>query len=245
MKYIKNLFITNIKFLLYTILISFFITNFIIKIFFIPTNSMYPTFHGKKCIIYTCISQLPNNNKILKRYILLGSKYNLIKSNSSGNINININSKGELIFNTKKLLYNINNELILLINKVKINIKLPKEFEQIEDLISKIYFFKLENNFESIIKYSIKNRLLGLFEDKVFLKTNKSTIKNETLFGIDILNGDFLLANLFIYKIINPIIGDCIIFYSKNINNLNFYNKINDKKHFLFLKLHLHSYLKE
>lgn len=232
-KYITN-FIINIKFLFYTILISFFITNFIIKIFFIPTNSMYPNFHGKKCIIYTCISQLPNTNKILKRYILLGSKHNLIKSDLSGNVNIKINSKGELIFNTKKLLYNISNELILLVNKIKINIKFPIEFEQIEYLISKIYFFKLENNFESIVKYSIKNRFLCLLENEVFLKTNKNIKKNETLFAFDILNGDFLLGNLFIYKIINPNIGDCIIFYNKNIRNLNFYNKINNK--FFFLK---------
>ncbi len=219
----------NIEVLLVASIIAISIRAFFIQTFQIPTNSMYPTYHG----ITTKLHQTPPKiSKLKKIYNKLfhGTSTFCINADHTGNIEIPLFISREP-----------NQEATGI---VKFTVQSAHKILGIFPIKERVYQISIGDKVQEIhlpLSHSIDSAFLKKFgsgaiswqelynkhpekfritSDTIFYKPGCSIKSGDNLINFDNICGDMLFVNKFSYHFRNPKVGEPIVFRTEKIKNI-------------------------
>ncbi len=208
----------------------------------IPTNSMYPTYHGMQPHVYSAHEESPNLFGKIKNFVLLGASNYVFKSPENGEVFVELNDiEGGGRYNglfadevrpSKWLGVLPSREKVLRFyqNNKAYEFTFPADFS-IETVMQKAYPFGVRDNDFSSYYMAMKNsgRILRR-SGKVFLNLGSFQM-NQNVLNFDILCGDTLLVDKFTYNFRSPKVGESFVFRTGKIEGMRRYNngELDDK----------------
>ncbi|MDR1497986.1 MAG: signal peptidase I [Puniceicoccales bacterium] len=215
------------------------IRSFFLQPFKIPTNSMYPTYHGMTAEVFPLKEDgVGGLNKIWRKLTLWTTRVEA-RAPVSGEVFIPLdpNSGPERdhgnqfdsgIFNTNLLRNPVDVFYLSIEKKAPVKITVPKEFT-ITGVLLKTYFpddAKLPIGevacWRRVVERASRNGdLMPREKGGYFLRTHKQVAANERVVNFDVLTGDMVLVDRMSYNFVRPGAGDPFVFATKNIPGLN------------------------
>lgn len=218
------------------------IRTFFLQPFSIPTNSMYPSFYGMTTKVYTTQVEKPNFVKRVFRAIVLGATNHELKAPDTGELIIPLfPSNGPLpghirfekarsfrffILPTPARLYT------LYVDDKEVKVKLPWDFSDIEDIVTKTYYPEF-TSFRQVIEQSIAEKKIVLLDGIPVIRTGKTVKKSQAVLDFDVLTGDTLFVNRMVYHFRMPKIGEPIVFPTINIEGMRAPDGTPEDKYFI------------
>ncbi|MDR2981581.1 MAG: signal peptidase I [Puniceicoccales bacterium] len=215
------------------------IRTFFLQPFKIPTNSMYPTYHGMTAKVHPLDES--NQSPVEKAWMKLTQWASTIevRSPQAGEVLIPLNGDGTLvrlpngldrgIFNTG-ILKSPNYVFALHVGMDKrVPIEVPQEFN-FTSVVLHTYFpeeaaisTESENMRWSLVLKNARQRgdIISNPFGHIFLRTRREVKANGRLVNFDVLTGDMVLVDRMSYHFVTPKLGDPFVFATKHIPGLN------------------------
>lgn len=230
----------NVETFLVAAILAIAIRTFFFQPFSIPTNSMYPTYHGMCGQVYHSAAESPNILQRAWRKIKLGSTHYELQAPESGELIIPLaNAEGTpfgyRIIKGRKwlgLLPELRREYVLYIGQKPVTFQVPLEFDGVPDIIKDAFSPEQED----VVSMLRRVQDLGDFEISSagpVWKTGKFFQKGESVLTFDILKGDMLFVDRISYHFKKPAIGDPIVFRTWNIQRLQGPDGSPENKYFI------------
>lgn len=218
------------------------IRSFFLQPFRIPTNSMYPTYHGMTTQAYALDSDGPSLPARAWRKLTLLSSRVEARTPISGEVLIPLTHNGAParlpdgvdggILGTGLMREPTDTYYLLVADTpgtpARIPISVPKEFN-FQSAILKTYFPNEsglpigEGERWSALLLNARERgdLREASSGQYYLRTRKNVPANARVINFDVLKGDMVLVDRISYHFVRPKIGDPFVFATKNIPGLN------------------------
>lgn len=214
--YYRNFhFFDNVETLVVAAILAIGIRSFFLQPFKIPTNSMWPTYHGMTYTFKDTAEGSPLPQKIMKTLLQGSTEYRIVAP-IDGTVRIPVFSPAERAQYQSVFAYTRVNKPILglipsaqreytfYINDTPVSLTVPLEF--------------------SLDKLIIEKFLPGgetLKIDSQGMATTKTQARaGEALLSFDLETGDMLFADRLSYNFIEPKVGDPIVFRTRNVPGL-------------------------
>lgn len=225
----------NIETLLVAAILAIGIRTFFMQPFTIPTNSMYPTYNGMTSVTY--IGEKVGVLKRIMRKVAFGASHYDIKAPMSGEVKIPLFSPeeglgyfGSIRYRGVKgrkwfgLLPEKSREYTFYVGGEPVRFSVPLEFSirkqfSVEDMVRQMYYADMQD-FDQVLQEmgfsgNIESGPMG-----IVLNTGVHVNARESVLNFDILRGDMLLVNRFIYHFRKPKVGEPVIFRGENIKGM-------------------------
>jgi signal peptidase I len=220
----------NAEVMMFAAILALGIRTFFFQPFKIPTNSMFPTYAG---MTFELADKKLSKIERLKRFITLGAVRYSMKAKSSGTIYIPLMERSK---NKARNEYNglVNYDIVdtrkwfgLLPTKVRqytfivgdspTSLTVPQDFS-LDDVVLEVFFGKGATIDD--ITSSVGKSAITTINGHVYLSTGSTKRAGEDVLSFDILTGDMLIVNKFIYNFRLPKAGDPVIFKTEKIKDL-------------------------
>lgn len=234
----------NVEFFFAAVIIYVGFTTFFVKPFKIPTNSMWPTYHGMTGEVYHDENAAPGGLEKAFRFVAYGAKHYDVKAPADGEVLIPMRSVGPGSYDlfqrpaNVKRYFLINSpgvEVPLYVGKERTSFKFPSDFSLEREVLQPMREAGKETPFDwipsRIDENSVAGQVTEMFRDPrtgnqypvtVFLvRTGKRVKEGDTLLSFDLLTGDQLFVDRMSYHFTSPKVGDGFVFKTGQIPSLN------------------------
>ena len=229
--------VENVEFLLVAAIVILGIRAYFIQPFNIPTNSMWPSYHGMTAEIFETPEEEPGLPARFFRFLTLLTETHRVDAPTSGEVLIPLeltrSGAGErvnvlnerytgrmlLLIPSRKAKY------FLYVNDHWASVEVPADFD-FEGLLVSTFFKGMRSIYE-VLGRDGRNALLektvrdpeGRPTRMYFLKTGKRIQEGERLLAFDILAGDKLFVDRMSYHFVRPKAGDGFVFRTGGIKS--------------------------
>jgi signal peptidase I len=213
------------------------VRSFFLQPFKIPTNSMYPTYHGMTTEVFPLDEDGPNGlHKLWRKFTLMTERIEA-RAPESGEVLIPLfrsepvksseDALDEGWFGTRLLRSPVDVYSLQVDNSV-VEIPVPKEFKFLS-VVLKTYFPEEarlpvgENDrWDAVLRKAAARRdfVVSPATGLTCLRTRKTVAKGERVANFDVLTGDMVLVDRMSYNFVRPKAGDPFVFAVKNIPGL-------------------------
>ncbi|MBE7538966.1 MAG: signal peptidase I [Opitutaceae bacterium] len=229
--YPKSSLVENVEFFLVAAIVILGIRTYFIQPFKIPTNSMWPSYHGMTPEVFRQTGDEPNVAQRALRFLMLGARSRRIDAPASGEVEFTygggegrgiisnrvVNGRSWLVLPTKL------KEYTLFVGGAPVSFTVPLDFDF--DWALREAFFPGEPNLEvALEKLNARGQsqirtvsIAGRPQNLRFFKTGRIVQSGERILSFDILTGDQLFVDRMSYHFIQPPIGSGFVFRTGNI----------------------------
>lgn len=208
---------------------------FLFQPFKIPTNSMYPTFHGMTAEVYADKEPEPNAAVKLARKIAFGATHYAPVSPVDGEVFIPLQGGNfetpEKTLDTGILGTRILREPAdirrLVVDGRSVTFVTPADFNMREPLLKA--FFPEEaalpvteqERWQAVFEKARANNDIVLDGKRAYLRTHKTVKAGEPVIRFDILTGDMVVVDRLSYHFVKPKAGDDFVFRTREVPGFN------------------------
>ncbi len=239
----------NVDFALWALILYIGVTTFFIKHFEIPTNSMWPTFHGMTAEVWTDAKPAPNTLNQAGRFAAKGTSRYTLKAPAKGELLVPLLISGDRIMGlarseaTKRKFFVIPGPGIgyfFEIAGMPLQLTVPADFElefpmpierdQSKALLHAAWFPEAPSFWEALQERIVENGFErqerieladGRTERVGWARTGLQFEKGDTVLSFDLHRGDRLIVDRFSYHFKRPKVGDGLVFRTGGIDNLS------------------------
>ncbi len=233
--YPKSSLVENVEFFLVAAIVILGIRTYFIQPFKIPTNSMWPSYHGMTPEVFHAPAEEPNAIEGVGRFFMFGARSRRIDAPAGGEVEFTIgggegrgiisnrvvNGRSWLILPTKL------KEYTLFVGGVPVSFTVPLDFDF--DWALREAYFPEEATLEAGLEKLNARRpsqvrtvnIGGRPQTLRFFKTGKQVQSGERILSFDILTGDQLFVDRMSYHFVQPTVGSGFVFRTGNIPGIN------------------------
>lgn len=222
--YRKSGWTDNVEVLLVAAILAIGIRTYFVQPFKIPTNSMWPTYHGMTHEVFASPEEEPGSAAKLFRAVVYGARRYTVEAPVSGEVRIAVRERAGLartlvparsfvVFPGKAYEYE------LFVGDTPVALRVPPDF-QLEMVYRDVFFPEApsyEGAMAAIQRSGAYSRGPG---DRLLIKTGMHVEAGQQVLSFDILTGDQLFVDRMSYHFVRPKIGDGIVFRTGNIPGL-------------------------
>ncbi len=230
--YPKSSLVENVEFFLVAAIVILGIRAYFVQPFKIPTNSMWPSYHGMTPEVFREPAEEPGTIEQGVRFAAFGARSRRLDAPTSGEILIPVGNLGGragvahyqvvpgrnwFVFPTQLREYRI------YVNDTPVSVQVPLDFD-FDWALREAYFpqaAKLEEAIMPLIAAG-KFEWREVIEDgrrvrMQFVRIGRTVSAGERLLSFDILTGDQLFVDRMSYHFVQPSVGSGFVFRTKNI----------------------------
>lgn len=232
--YPVTFFSDNIEMLLVTLILAIGLRTYFVQPMKIPTNSMWPTFHGMIAKIYTNDAEKPDWTQSLWNKITLGSNHYTVDAPANGSLMIPLLQHGDKEHKSGPLKFKIvqgrkwfgllpdpQREYTFYIDKTPLSLRVPLEFNLLPVIEERFYSEKptYSEYSEDIPEKAIAPQIV-MTSSGPMLQIPGTFTKGQNVLDFDILSGDILFVDRLTYHFRKPKVGEPIVFRTLKIAGL-------------------------
>ncbi len=234
--YPKSSLVENVEFFLVAAIVILGVRTYFVQPFKIPTNSMWPSYHGMTGEIYASKADEPNPVMKAVNFVTVGAKPVRVDAPASGEVLLPVGGsergvithhevpgRNWIVLPAKKRQYQV------FVGDRLASFTVPLDFDF--DWVARDTFFPGDKRpfrdivFEMIEQGRYVDRLVNTADGGTrrvrFLKTGKTVSAGERVLSFDILTGDQLFVDRVSYHFVPPKVGDGFVFRTGQIEELH------------------------
>ncbi|MBM3873889.1 MAG: signal peptidase I [Verrucomicrobia bacterium] len=228
----KSSLVENVEFFLVAAIVILGIRAYFLQPFKIPTNSMWPSYHGMTPEVFRDRAEEPGAGEQALRFVAFGASSRRLDAPVSGEILIPVGNVGgragvahyQVVSGRKWFVIPTQlREYRLYVNDAPVSVEVPLDFD-FDWALREAYFpgaGKLEDAIMPLIAAG-KFEWREVVEDgrrvrMQFIRTGRTVAAGERLLSFDILTGDQLFVDRMSYHFVAPSVGSGFVFRTKNI----------------------------
>lgn len=227
----------NVEVLLVAAILAIGIRTYFVQPFKIPTNSMWPTYHGMTHEVFGT-DDVPGGAARLFRGLAYGARRHYVEAPVSGEVSIAVvRDQPRLAFAavpTRRfgIFPNIAHEYLLYVGNTPVGVRVPAEF-QIEGVLRDA-FFPGAPALEAALSARVAagDHRVGR-ENLMLIGTGIHLEAGQPLLNFDILSGDQLFVDRMSYHFVRPKVGDGFVFRTGGIPGLRGPGGIREDKYYI------------
>lgn len=208
---------------------------FLFQPFKIPTNSMYPTFHGQTAKVYADGEPEPSSVQRALRKVTLGATHIAPLSPVSGEVWIPVAYQDKAAhdrFENKTIDNGIFGTGVwkgpadrhyLLVGDTPVPIVTPEEFA-FQDAVLACFFPKenampvtTKERWEAVKQAAVATNEHRRVDGVQFIRTGRTVKAGEPLMRFDVLTGDMVIVDRVSYNFMKPRVGDAFVFRTRDV----------------------------
>jgi signal peptidase I len=229
-----------IELLIVAAIIACGVRSFFLQPFKIPTNSMYPTYHGMTAEVFSVDDDATGPGAAARawRKLTLWTGRVEVRTPTGGEVLIPLDGNNTLprptdgtdggVFGTGWLRGATDVYYVLVGDETRVPIPVPKEFS-LTGVILKTYFpeeaalpvHESERWRNALQHAADRGDLRELANGQRVMRTRKTVAAGQRVVNFDVLTGDMVLVDRMSYHFVRPKAGDPFVFATKNITGLN------------------------
>lgn len=230
--YPKSSLVENVEFFLVAAIVILGIRAYFLQPFKIPTNSMWPSYHGMTPEVFRDRAAEPGAGEQAFRFITFGARSRRVDAPVSGEVLIPVGNLGgragvahyQVVPGRNWLVIPTQlREYRLYVDDTPVSVEVPLDFD-FDWTLREAYFpgvGKLEEAIMPLIAAG-KFEWREVVEDgrrvrMQFVRTGRRVAAGERLLSFDILTGDQLFVDRMSYHFVSPSVGSGFVFRTKNI----------------------------
>lgn len=216
----------NVEVLLVAAILAIGIRTYFVQPFKIPTNSMWPTYHGMTHEVFTPEEKAPGGVGRVFRKMAYGASRHYVEAPVSGEIRVAVardhprlagnpaQGRRYLIFPMPLV------EYYLYVDQTPVGIQVPLEF-QIEPVFRDLFFPEASSLEAALSEQARAGKVIAPEGSNVMIiGTGIHVEAGDPLVNFDILTGDQLFVDRMSYHFVRPSVGDGIVFRTGTIGGL-------------------------
>ncbi|MGA2053105.1 MAG: signal peptidase I [Opitutales bacterium] len=231
----------NIEMLLVAAILAIGIRTFFLQPFKIPTNSMYPTYHGMTPYVYRPDSPEPNALEQAKNFLVSGATHYNVVAPAEGEVRIPVRMTGNPDIVAAEctpvtgrkwfgLLPDEENEYTLFVGDQPVTVRVPKDFT-LDQVLLETFFPDLPPG--SRVEQGLPARYLaehGYLKEEPdprnpkatlnYIATQRQVHEGDRVLNFDRQTGDMLFVDRFTYNFFPPKVGAPFVFSTSGIPGL-------------------------
>jgi signal peptidase I len=237
--YRKYAWTDNVEVLLVAAILAIGIRTFFVQPFKIPTNSMWPTYHGMTHEIFESREEAPGAAGRLFRGMAYGARRYYVESPAAGELQIAVHRDsprlaGQRVRGRRWLVFPAEFvEYYLYVGGTPVAVRVPAEF-QLESVLRDL-FFPEAPAFEYGVAEAVRSgrNVAAGPGGTLLISTGRHVQSAEQLVHFDILTGDQLFVDRASYHFVRPKIGDSIVFRTGEIPGLRGPGGVQEDKYYI------------
>jgi len=220
-----------VEFLLVAAIVIIGVRTYFIQPFQIPTNSMWPSYHGMVADVYRSPAEEPSQVAEALRFVLTGARPRRVDAPVSGEVLIPLPSgpgptRGivqyrEVAGRSWFVFPAVQREYRLLVGTSFVTVQVPVDFD-FDWVVRDTFYpgFESQSPSETLSDQVRRGATVDVVMDNDsgghevvrFLKTGKMVQAGERVLSFDILAGDMLMVDRFSYHFVRPAVGSGFVF---------------------------------
>ncbi len=226
--YPKSWIVENLEFLLVAAIVILGLRAFYVQPFKIPTNSMWPSYHGMTGEVFASKEDEPSAAARIARLAAFGAQPRRVDAPDNGEVMVPMMNENQVYFSkTKGRKWGVFpaqlKQYEIRVGGRMASLKVPADYDM-EWTIRDYYFpgdkRRLREIFEELATRGMVERGVINGTPVVFLKTGKKVRAGERVLSFDVLTGDQLFVDRVSYHFVRPEVGDGFVFRTGNIPDL-------------------------
>jgi signal peptidase I len=215
--YPKSSLVENIEFFVVAAIVILGIRAYLFQPFKIPTNSMWPTYHGMTADVYPNLADAPGPVLRAVRFVLFGARHREVVAPESGEIVVPVNPAGYLGCDRKNgrdwlVLPSVNREYVFYVNETPVSFQVPADFDF--DVAFHDAFGVTREQLAARARQSTRGN--SLFR---WVVLDRAAVRGRPMLSFDILTGDQLFVDRISYHFRRPAVGEGFVFRTGNITS--------------------------
>jgi signal peptidase I len=229
--YPKSAVVENVEFFLAAAIIVLGIRTFFLQPFKIPTNSMWPTYHGMKGDLFPAGTTAPGALGRIFRLAALGALRREAVAPADGEISARFFGSGYLAYTMRNgykwlVIPTRVREYSFVVGGTETTVRVPADFSDFDKLVQRMFYPDtdplrfMENAFRhGGVERADIPRQDGSDETvpAYLVKLGRTAKAGEPIMRFDILTGDCLFVDRLSYHFVRPRVGDGFVFRTRNI----------------------------
>jgi signal peptidase I len=230
--YPKSAMVENVEFFLMAIIIVLGIRTYFLQPFKIPTNSMWPSYHGMKGDNFPPGTAAPGIPERVFRFVAFGAQRRTAVAPHDGEVSAQFFRDGRMAYTVRHgykwlIVPTQVHEYTFWVDGAAATVRVPADFSDFDQLVQET-FFGSHDNFMRQVDNAGKNG--GVTRDDIQLRDDagdtavayrvrlgKTVRAGELIMRFDILTGDLLFVDRLSYHFRRPQVGDGFVFRTRNI----------------------------
>ncbi len=234
--YPKSALVENVEFFLVAAIIVLGVKMFFLQPFKIPTNSMWPTYHGMKGDNFPPETAAPGPLARVFRFVALGAQRRAAVAPADGEISAQFFSGDFMAFTYRHaykwlVIPTLVKEYTFFVNGARATVQVPADFSDFDQLMQDTLFgghdawmHYLEDAVHrgDVVRQDIQRRDNSAeTAPAVLVKLGRNVRAGTPIVRFDILTGDCLFVDRLSYHFVRPRVGDGFVFRTENIRSPN------------------------
>ena len=213
--YPKSSLVENVEFFVVAAIVILGIRAYLFQPFKIPTNSMWPTYHGMTADVYPDPAEAPGPLLRAVRFGLFGARHREMVAPDSGEIAVPVSAAGYLVCNRKNahdwlVLPTVNREYIFRVNDTPVSLQVPADFDF--DWAFHDAFGVTREQLAARARESTRGN-----SQYRWVVLDRAAVRSRPFLSFDILTGDQLFVDRISYHFRRPAVGEGFVFRTGNI----------------------------
>lgn len=209
--YPKSSLVEYVEFFVVAAIVILGIRAFFVQPFKIPTNSMWPSYHGMTGEVFPTVEDEPGVIAQGVRFAAQLASAKRIDAPTDGEVFINISRVKSVSGRKWGILPAQYREYVMAVGRTPLTITVPADFD-----LNRVF---LDAFFDGAENYP--NNARGMIGQDVWVRAGKTVKKGERVLAFDILTGDQLFVDRLSYHFVKPRVGQGFVFRTDHLYDLH------------------------